>query len=116
MPYPRENIFRKTFTAAEANKEVLGDIGKPGENMRWKLISVLWSYSAAPTGGLLTIEDGAQFNEAKEEVPFTQAIGASGPGEQNLGWQSGANVDTKVKLAAAGSGVTGRVTLIYTID
>jgi hypothetical protein len=110
MPYPRENISRKTVVGKAANEEITCNIGKPGENMRWKLIEVLWSYSGAPTGGLLTIEDGA------EAEPFTQAITASGPGEQDLGWQSGANTETKAKLAAGGSGVTGRVTLIYTID
>lgn len=108
MPYPRENIFRKTATAA-ANTAVTVDIGQPGANMRWRLIGVRWSYNAAPTAGKVTIEDGI------EAEPFAVDITGAGPGEQELGWQSAPSVDVKATLAAAGA-VVGRLTLIYTID
>lgn len=118
MPgYGRDNILRKTLVG-EANKATVLDIGRPGENMRWMLLSVVWGYGTGTlSGGLLTIEDGNDLSgEEGKEIPFTIPIAANGPGGQELGWQSAANVDTKATLAAGGSGVVGRVTLVYRID
>lgn len=65
-----------------------------------------WSYSAAPTSGLLSVTDGGT-------VVFAQAVTASGPGfhrwDPPKAFTRGNAV--VVTLAAGGAGVEGRVSL-----
>lgn len=114
MPYPRENILRKSATG-EANKAVVVQTAAPGENMRWKLLLVLWSYSATPTGGLITIEDGAETGGGADGN-YEIAVASAGPGEQQAGWQGAPNHVIKVTLAAGGASVVGHLAIVYTID
>ncbi len=71
---------------------------------RHHLTQVAWSYSAAPTGGRLTVEDGAA-------VVFDLDITAAGPGHiafpNPLRGEVGQALT--VKLAAAGASVVGKV-------
>jgi hypothetical protein len=65
---------------------------------------VQWSYDAAPTGGKLTIKDGASGS-----VLWEQAITAAGPGGQDPDELGSLNTATVITLAAGGAGVTGRI-------
>lgn len=70
---------------------------------RHHAVVVAWSYSAAPTGGKLTIKDGVT---AVFEVDIT----AAGPGSIPLPPVRGtANTALVVELAAGGVAVTGKL-------
>jgi hypothetical protein len=72
---------------------------------------VQWSYSAAPTGGRLRIQDGAT------DV-FDIDITAGGPGSITFSPPrrcSALSVVTSV-LAAGGAGITGKINVNATID
>lgn len=72
---------------------------------RHHLVSVAWSYSAAPTGGRLTVEDGAGV------FVFDVDITAAGPGSKDFLWPIRGEVNTAmvVTLAAGGAGVSGKL-------
>ncbi len=69
---------------------------------------IAWSYSTAPTGGNLKIEDGAG------NTVFTIDITAAGPGVFTFDPHKRGTVNTAmiVTLAAGGSGVTGKVSVL----
>lgn len=78
----------------------------PGE---FHVLDQLWfSYSAAPTGGRLTIAIGGV---TKLDLDVTQ----SGPGPIPLNRMNGgkANEEVVITLAAGGSGVTGKLNIQY---
>lgn len=64
---------------------------------------VQWSYSTAPTGGRLTIEDGAG------TVVFDVDITAAGPGGLTLFISGSANKAMVITLAAGGAAVQGKL-------
>lgn len=90
-------------TAAVNTAVVLTINGVAGQTIRLSALS--WSYSGAPTGGLITVVVNA--------VTILQAdISAAGPGsfpiaQGGLVCQAGQNV--VITLAAAGAAVQGRV-------
>lgn len=61
-----------------------------------------FSYSAAPTGGRLTVKDGAT-------TLFDVDITAAGPGPLPLVYTGSVNTALTVTLAAGGSGVIGKL-------
>jgi hypothetical protein len=69
---------------------------------------IAWSYSAAPTGGNLKVEDGSG------NVVFTMDITAAGPGviDFPLPKAGSPNATLTITLAAGGSGVTGKVSVL----
>lgn len=76
----------------------------------WALRKIVWSYDATPTGGSVKVEIGGI------EV-LDHDISQSGPGYIPL--EDGLSSDNKneslvVTLAAGGSGVTGKLTILYT--
>jgi hypothetical protein len=74
------------------------------------LTLVSYSYSAAPTGGSLTIQDGGL-------TVFEQAVTASGPGEVSLplaGIAGTTGNAVTITLAAGGASVTGRLNVAST--
>lgn len=72
------------------------------------ITGVGWSYSAAPTGGNLKVEDGSG------NVVFSADITAAGPGEIifPLPKRGAANTAMVVTLAAGGGGITGKVSVL----
>lgn len=75
---------------------------------RHVISGVAWSYNATPTGGNLKVEDGAG------STVFTMDITTAGAGviyfEPSKG--GGANTALIVTLAAGGSGVSGKVSVL----
>lgn len=69
---------------------------------------VAWSYSGAPTGGNLKVEDGSG------TTVFTADITAGGPGFIPFvpGLAGRANTALIITLAAGGSGVSGKVSVL----
>lgn len=70
--------------------------------------SIAYEYDASPTGGLLTVEDGAG------NVVFTKNIAAAGAGYVEFydGLKGTVNEDMIITLAAGGSGVSGTISVI----
>jgi len=75
---------------------------------RHAIRGVAWSYSAAPTGGNLKVEDGTG------TTVFTMDITAAGAGFVPFapGLAGRANTALIVTLAAGGSGVSGKVSVL----
>jgi hypothetical protein len=88
-------------TAAQINYAAVAD-------RRHALSGVAWSYSGAPTGGQLTIEDGSG------SVVFRVDISAAGPGVIYFTppKHGGQNTALIVTLAAGGAGVSGKVAVL----
>lgn len=70
---------------------------------------VQWSYSAAPTGGKLTITVAGS-------TVFEVDITASGPGGFNFGIPGGTNQAVVVTLAAGTGSIVGKVNAQYTTE
>lgn len=64
---------------------------------------IQWSYSAAPTGGRLTVEDGAG------NIILDLDITAAGPGGLTLVLIGSANTQMIISLAAGGAAVVGKI-------
>ncbi len=79
-----------------------------GAGVSHAISGVAWSYSAAPTGGNLKIEDGSG------NTVFTMDITAAGSGfiPFPVPKKGSANTALIVTLAAGGSGVTGKVSVL----
>lgn len=107
MPYPRENLLIAAAAPVE-NKAAIATTTSPEANMRQRVVKVIFSYSATPTGGKLTITDGT--------LTIEHDIAASGVVELEPNVQFTAGVPVKATLAAGGAAVLGKITLIYTID
>lgn len=84
----------KTYAAVPGKCHVIG--------------GVAWSYSAAPTGGNLKIEDGAGV------VILDLDITAAGPGSVPFSppKRGTANTDLVITLAAAGAAVVGKLNIL----
>lgn len=70
------------------------------------------SYSAAPTGGSVTVTDGATVDD-KFDVTVAGQTNIPLPAE---GLQCGAGNQVTVTLAAGGAGITGRVNVGYDLQ
>lgn len=66
--------------------------------------TIIWSYSAAPTGGRLTITDNAV-------TVLDMDITAAGPGILPIGMAFTENTQVVVTLAAGGAGISGKLTV-----
>ena len=79
----------------------------PGENRRRRSLSkILFSYSATPTGGRVTVT-------IEGEIPLSHAITAAGPGPLNVNIAGVVNRPMVVTLDAGGAGVTGDLSVEY---
>jgi hypothetical protein len=75
---------------------------------KYVIHAVQWSYTAAPTGGRLTIAFGAS--------PTTELdvdIISGGPGGFGLDLAGAKNEQMVVTLSAGGSGITGKLNIQY---
>lgn len=78
-------------------------------NTRYVLHKVIFSYSAAPTGGRLTITGG------QETLDIDIIVG--GPGGVDLPpYSCLLNTDCVITLAAGGSGIGGKLNISYSIE
>lgn len=71
-------------------------------------LAVLWSYDGAPTSGNLTITDGGN-TKVDIDIPSGYEVGSAGL------FVAAPNSEVVVTLAAGGSGVTGKVTVLHTL-
>lgn len=79
-------------------------VARPGVPAKRNVLTrVIWSYSATPTGGRLTVADGGT-------TIFDVDITAGGPGSLPLCLlASSVNAALVVTLAAGGAGIVGKV-------
>ena len=72
------------------------------------ITGIAWSYSAAPTGGSLKVENGAG------STVFSVSVTAAGPGEYIFPVPKLGSVNTAmiITLAAGGASVTGKVSVL----
>lgn len=91
--------------APAANTAAVVTKGAGGAGVSNVLASIAYSYSIAPTGGNLKVEDGSGV------TVFTQDIVAAGPGvvQFNPPLRGSSATALIVTLAAGGSGVSGKV-------
>lgn len=90
------------------NTAAVVNYGAAGAGVSHVITGVAWSYNAAPTGGRITIEDGAGV------IVFRQDITAAGPGSIlfPMPKRGAANTAMIVTLTAAGAAVTGKVSVL----
>ena len=69
---------------------------------RWLIHNIQWSYSAAPTGGKLTITDGGT-------TIFDIDITAAGPGSVDLTLKGSLNSAVVITLASGAGAVVGKL-------
>jgi hypothetical protein len=95
-------------SAPASNTAAVITYAAAGAGVSHVISGIAWSYSAAPTGGNLTIEDGSG------TTVFTMDITSSGAGfiPMVLPKRGTANTAMIVTLAAGGSAVTGRVNVL----
>lgn len=91
--YPASNTI--------ATKTIAAMVG-----IRHILMKIVWSYSAAPTGGRLTVTDGGS-------TVFDIDITSGGPGSLSLMIPMVPNSAMVVSLAAGGVGITGKLQFYY---
>lgn len=104
---PIENIRNNTTTsAAGAACSVTLAAVNPGRHI---IHSIQWSYTAAPTGGKLTV---AVNSVTVKEVDIT----AAGPGGYNLLVLGGNNQAVVITLAAPGGAVVGKLNVDSSIS
>lgn len=79
---------------------------------RWTVGSIHYSYSAAPTGGRLTIQDGTG------NVIFDRDIPATGPGDILFPFPRAGSVNTDliITLAAGSGAVVGKLNATVWLD
>lgn len=72
------------------------------DGLAYQIDTLTFSYSAAPTGGLLTIADGAT-------TYYQEAITSAGAGPEIVGFRLPAGRTATITLSAGGAGVVGRL-------
>jgi hypothetical protein len=94
--------------ASSANSDATITLAAPGSGIAHSLAGVAWSYSGTPTGGSITITDGGA------SVFFGLDISATGPASVPFDPSKvfSDNGQVVITLAAAGSGVVGKLTLL----
>jgi hypothetical protein len=90
-----------TNTSA-ANAAAVITVPTPGAGLSLQLNQLTFSYSAAPTNGLLTIQQGGT-------TIHETAITSAGAGPTIAGYKLTANTALTITLSAGGAGVVGRV-------
>jgi hypothetical protein len=80
-------------------------IAAPGSGLPIQLLSLVFSYSAAPAAGLLTVTDGAA------TTFLEQAITSAGVGPLLPGIEIPAKSAMVITLSAGGAGVVGRISI-----
>jgi hypothetical protein len=115
MSYERDFPFRGlpadvSTPAAEAAAVIT--YAAPGALKSNVLAAIYWSYSAAPTGGNIKVEDGAG------NTIFNLDITSAGPGflPFNPPKKGTYNAAMIITLAAGGSGVTGKLSLSHWVQ
>jgi hypothetical protein len=105
------NVNVKTAKKIDASSNTAAVITIPADTDQfWGLWSILWSYDGDPTGGKVTVAfDGTTVMEFD--------ITTGGPGQaifdQLLHHLANKGEALVITLAAAGSGVTGKITVQY---
>lgn len=95
--------FSGLDTVTATNAAAVLTFPAPGDNYAWVLPAVVWSYSAAPTGGALTVTDGTS-------TYFQITITAAGPGFiAPLNFQMQENASMVLTLADGGAAVVGKL-------
>lgn len=90
-------------TSAVNTATTLATIAAPGAGRSLQLNALTFSYSGPPTGGLITVSNGAG------TIYFEQSIVTAGPGPSVPGIKIPENTALSIVLAAGGAGVVGRV-------
>lgn len=120
MPLPRAFSQHEEPTLAVAQDTVVGASGAqaqivypaPGGNKVHAIGGLIWSYSAAPTGGGITITDGTG------NTIFQADITAAGPGF--FLWippkHSAANSTLTISLLAPGGAILGKLNVNHWIE
>lgn len=104
---PLATLPSTSLTAAQTNAAAVVTLAADAN--RGNIIgTIVYSYSAAPTGGLLTVEDGSGVTVFQVDVALgdVQVITFSPP------LLFSANTATIVTLAAGGSGIKGKVNVV----
>lgn len=101
------SITRSSTTAA-ANTAVAKTLAAV-TGLRHILHGIQWSYSAAPTGGKLTVED------AVGTTIFEIDITAGGPNNIDITLHGSINTAMVITLAAGGAGITGKLNIQSTV-
>lgn len=108
---PVENIRSATTTSGAGTSCSITLAATTTAPVRYVLHNVQWSYSAAPTGGKLTIATGSGPTTVKE-VDIT----AAGPGGYNMVVVAANQAQMVVTLAAPGGAVVGKLNIDYSIS
>lgn len=96
----------ETLTGSASNAAVILTVPAT-KDVRRHLSKLLFSYSAAPTNGLLTVSVGSEVRFGP--LPIT----AGGPGPIGVNIQGDVNQAMTVVLSAGGSGVIGALYVEY---
>lgn len=94
-----QNITRLSNVPAAATAAVNSITGVPG--LRYIVHGIQWSYSAAPTGGRLTISDGATLLDLD--------ITEGGPGALAAGIPCDSGATLTITLASGAGAVVGKL-------
>lgn len=107
---PNTAVLKSTSTSAggaAVAKTITGVAGQSGlAVLRTWLCAIQWSYSAAPTGGRLSITDDGN-------SIFDVDITAAGPGGFQICLPGTAGKDMVVTLAGGGGAIVGKLNLQY---
>jgi hypothetical protein len=90
-----------TNTSA-ANAAAVIAIASPGAGLSLQLNQLTFSYSAAPTNGVLTVQQGGT-------TIYRSAVSAAGVGPVVTGIKLAANTAMTITLSAGGAGVVGDI-------
>ena len=96
-------MVRARNVTAAANADAVVTITAHSQQQNY-LHHIQWSYDQTPTGGKLTVQDGAG-----GPILWEQAITAAGPGGQDPDELGSVSTALVITLAAGGAGVTGRI-------
>lgn len=102
-----ESILHATKIDAAGGAAAVITVAKAVET-RIILSRVVWSYSAVPTGGKVTITGSG--------TSFEFDITAAGPGSLPLLYVCSINVDCVITLAGGGGAIVGKVNVEYSLE
>jgi len=90
------------------NTAAVVTIADPGDGFRIVIHKIIFSYTAAPTGGRLTITGGL--------ITLDVDITNSGPGVLTLSWPIAKSTASVITLAAGGGVIAGKLNVIYSVE
>lgn len=123
MSYPRQNTLQTSATSGANAAAVVklpstttiapgdetNDLNPIGVNQRWRIHTIIASYSAAPTAGSLVITDGV--------FTWTIDVPTAGPVPiPSLDLQCAPGAEVDITLSAAGSAVVGHLNVSVTCE